>query len=145
MDVPAVKWFIDWATESARFGPGGGTQPDPGWRGIELSPDTGVPFWSKSSPIRISRSNLTILVSLLLSLAIAGCGGSSGPSLEIPKNPTPATQTDLESLFGQITLQLQNAKPGSEGGQPADLFLHCDRNSRGHDGRIVGNVDVIRQ
>lgn len=65
--------------------------------------------------MRISTLNKSILVlSLLLVLGVAGCGGGSGPSFEIPTDPEAASQTNLESLFSQISLQLQSAKPGSD-------------------------------
>lgn len=64
--------------------------------------------------MRISKPSLRILALLVLSLGVAGCGGDSGPSFEIPKDPKAAAQIDLESLFAQIALELENAKRGSE-------------------------------
>jgi len=77
---------------------------------------------SRSEPkpmhIRISNfSTLTIIALLAAGLiGVAGCGGGSGsgPGIQIPADPTAATQVDLESLFDQISLQRSNAKPGSD-------------------------------
>ncbi len=72
---------------------------------------------SKSLPPCVRRAAVRrhALAALLVAtaLALAACGGSSGPSVQIPADPQTATQTDLESLFDQIGLELQNAKPGS--------------------------------
>ncbi len=82
----------------------------------ELSARThDVHFRSESSPMKNSQPILPILVACLLLLAIVGCGGSTGPSFEIPSDPKSAPQANLESLFNQISLQRQNAKPGSDG------------------------------
>jgi predicted small lipoprotein YifL len=65
--------------------------------------------------MRINKLHRSILVLLLISsLGLAGCGGGSGPGLEIPSDPKAASQSELESLFGQISLQLQSAKPDSD-------------------------------
>ncbi len=68
--------------------------------------------------IRIPNTS-TLLISALLAIAltgVAGCGGGggSGPSFQIPADPTAATQDNLESLFDQISLQLATAKPSSD-------------------------------
>ena len=52
--------------------------------------------------------------SFLLALFVAGCGGSTGPEIKLPPEPQAASQADLESLFSQISVQLQSAKPGSD-------------------------------
>ena len=49
-----------------------------------------------------------------IALTLAGCGGSSGPTVEIPADTRAADQMELEALFDQISLQLQSAKPGSD-------------------------------
>ena len=40
-------------------------------------------------------------------LVLAGCGGSSGPAVQIPADPQAAGQMELETLFDQISLQLR--------------------------------------
>jgi len=63
------------------------------------------------------RRNRGLSLGLLLILAaffLSACGGSSGPTFQVPADPKAATQTDLESLFDQISLELQSAKPGSD-------------------------------
>jgi len=47
-------------------------------------------------------------------LGLAGCGGSSGPAIQVPADPRSVAQPDLESLFDQISMQLSSAKPGSD-------------------------------
>ncbi len=65
--------------------------------------------------MRIHRSRpTTLLVLLVLILGLAGCGGGSGPTFEVPSDPKAATQSELEALFDQISLQLQSAKAGSD-------------------------------
>lgn len=70
--------------------------------------------------MRTKPSTPTLLLTLALlalgATGLPGCGGgsSAGPTLVIPTDPTVAAQTDLESLFDQITLQLSSAKPGSD-------------------------------
>jgi hypothetical protein len=76
-----------------------------------------VPFRSNTSPMRNTKLRLSLLIFLLLSLCLAGCGGSSGPAIEIPQDPKVATQTELESLFNQISLRLQTAKAGGQEAQ----------------------------
>lgn len=64
---------------------------------------------------RIQTRGLIAACLLASGLVIAGCGGgSSTPAFNIPEDPRAATQTDLESLFDQISLQRANAKPGSD-------------------------------
>lgn len=50
----------------------------------------------------------------VVALALTGCGGSSGPVVQIPADPKAADQMELEALFDQISLNLQSAKPGSD-------------------------------
>jgi hypothetical protein len=64
--------------------------------------------------------NLTngLMASLVLAgvLALTGCGGgNSAPAFQIPADPRAVGQAELESLFGQISMQMQTAKPGSDG------------------------------
>jgi hypothetical protein len=105
--------------------------------------------------MRISNLNKSILVlSLLFVLGVAGCGGSSGPSFEIPADPKTASQTNLESLFSQISLQLQSAKPGSDkatelsaqlatvGGELAKRAAAVARTRVSEAGRVDGRVPL---
>jgi len=54
------------------------------------------------------------VLAAVVALALTGCGGSSGPAVQIPADPKAAGQMELEALFDQISLQLQSAKPGSD-------------------------------
>jgi hypothetical protein len=56
----------------------------------------------------------SLFVLSILALFLAGCGGSTGPEIKLPPEPQAASQADLESLFSQISVQLQSAKPGSD-------------------------------
>ncbi|HEB90476.1 MAG TPA: hypothetical protein ENI85_12970, partial [Deltaproteobacteria bacterium] len=56
----------------------------------------------------------TLLILLVLAIGLGGCGGGSGPKLEVPSDPKAADQAELETLFDQISLQLQSAKAGSD-------------------------------
>jgi hypothetical protein len=60
----------------------------------------------------------TLLVISLLALVVIGqsaCGGGrSGPDIPMPADPKAASQESLETLFGEISVQLQSAKPGSK-------------------------------
>ena len=69
--------------------------------------------------MRIRKPNFpSLLIIAILAAGLAGgtgCGGSNaGPGIQIPADPTAATQGNLESLFDQISLQIQTAKPGSD-------------------------------
>jgi hypothetical protein len=66
-----------------------------------------------------ARNPIVLLLLVLLGLGLSGCGGPTGPTIEIPTNPKTATQANLESLFDQISLQLATTKPGSD--QALDL------------------------
>jgi len=105
--------------------------------------------------MRYSKLPRSIAVLLLLAcLGIVGCGGSSGPTFEIPADPKAASQTDLESLFSQISLQLQSAKPGSDkaaklsaqlktvGGELAERSGAAARTRIADAGRVDGMVPL---
>ena len=101
-----------------------------------------------------SQSILPILVVTLLLFAIAGCSGNSGPSFDIPSDPKAAPQTDLETLFNQISLQLQSAKPGSNGAvklsnqlktvghELAERASAAIRTRLSEAGRVEGNIPL---
>jgi hypothetical protein len=103
---------------------------------------------SNSQPI------LRILVVFLLLVAVAGCGGSTGPGFEIPTDPQAAPQAKLESLFNQISLQLQSAKPGSDhavelssqrktvGSELAERASAAIRTRLAEAGRIEGKIPL---
>jgi len=64
-----------------------------------------------------TKTSLLILAFLAAGvIGVTGCGGGSGsgPGIEIPADPTAASQENLEALFDQISLQLPTAKPGSD-------------------------------
>ena len=95
-----------------------------------------------------------MLVTLLLLQAVVGCGGNSGPIIVIPADPKAESQTGLETLFSQISLQLQSAKPGSDnaaqlrnqlstvGGELAKRSAAVVRTRLSEAGRIDGNVPL---
>jgi hypothetical protein len=123
------------------------TIPFPAWTHDVL-------FWSKASPMSKSHPILPVLVVFHLLVAVAGCGGSAGPSFEIPTDPKAAPQANLESLFNQISLQLQSAKPGSDnavqlssqlktvGGELAERASAVVRTRLAEAGRVEGNVPL---
>lgn len=105
--------------------------------------------------MRYSKLPRSIAVLLLIvCLGIIGCGGGSGPGLEIPEDPKATSQTELESLFSQISLQLQSAKPGSDkaaklsaqlktvGGELAERAAAATRTRVAEAGRVDGMVPL---
>ncbi len=104
--------------------------------------------------MRISPLQRSILVMFLFALGVAGCGGSSGPSIQIPSDPTAAPQANLETLFSEISLQLQSAKAGSDravelrqqlrtvGGELAERAAAVTRTRLSEAGRIDGKVPL---
>lgn len=69
--------------------------------------------------MQIQKPNLCslLIVAFLAAglIGVSGCGGGgSAPAIEIPADPTTASQASLESFFDQISLQLSSAKPGSD-------------------------------
>lgn len=104
--------------------------------------------------MRTSQAILPILVISLLLLTVAGCGGSTGPTFDIPTDPKAAPQANLESLFNQISLQLQSAKPGSDkavqlseqrktvGSELAERASAVVRTRLAEAGRIDGNIPL---
>jgi hypothetical protein len=69
--------------------------------------------------MRIHKTSVpTLLIISLLAFVVAGqsgCGGGgSGPDIPMPADPKAASQESLETLFGEISVQLQGAKPGSK-------------------------------
>ena len=67
-----------------------------------------------SNPAGLRGGLALAALAVLTALVLAGCGGSSGPAVQIPADPKGAGQAELEGLFDQISLQLQSAKPGSD-------------------------------
>ena len=55
-----------------------------------------------------------VAVLLAATIGLAGCGGDKGPAFQVPADPRAATDTDLQSLFEQISMQLATEKPGSD-------------------------------
>lgn len=104
--------------------------------------------------MRKSKSILPILIVFLLLQAVVGCGGGTGPTFDIPTDPKAAPQASLESLFNQISLQLQGAKPGSDkalqlsgqlktvGSELAERASAVIRTRMSEAGRIDGQVPL---
>ncbi|HPG24869.1 MAG TPA: hypothetical protein PLW10_04490 [Myxococcota bacterium] len=63
---------------------------------------------------RPNPSTFVLLLTLVGLLAQAGCGGGSGPAIQLPADPRAASQTELESVFDQLSTQLASVKPGSD-------------------------------
>jgi hypothetical protein len=79
-----------------------------------------------------NRSIKVLFLLLVLASALAtGCGGSSGPAIEVPADPAVATDAELESLYSQISQQLQSAKPGSDAAKRLEAQLATVGNELG--------------
>ncbi|HIF93463.1 MAG: hypothetical protein ABGX04_01255 [Myxococcales bacterium] len=63
-----------------------------------------------------NRTSIRGVLTLLIILAsVAGCaGGGPGSGIVIPGDPTATPQASLESLFSEIGVQIEAAKPGSK-------------------------------
>lgn len=95
-----------------------------------------------------------LLTILLATSLVTGCGGSSGPAIELPADPTAASEAELESLYGQIALQLQSAKPGSDaaarleaqrdeiGGELGERAAAAVRTELSQAGRVDGMIPM---
>ncbi|MBB85377.1 MAG: hypothetical protein CL931_16330 [Deltaproteobacteria bacterium] len=69
----------------------------------------------RNSPLTGLRGGLALAaLAMMTALVLGGCGGSSGPVVQIPADPQAASKAELQALFDEISLQLQSAKPGSD-------------------------------
>ena len=66
----------------------------------------------RNSPLTGLRGGLALAaLAMMTALVLGGCGGSSGPVVQIPADPQAASKAELQALFDEISLQLQSAKP----------------------------------